>query len=228
MKDLEIRTKFISGTQFHYSIYPLVSKDHPALATPTPEFDFKNPPVDPSFLAISLLETMSYNWGVGLAAPQIGLSHRVFAMGSGTSGYACFNPEIVKVEGEDHFEEGCLTYKGLYLDIVRPAVVEARYQDMTGKLHQVTFDGLTARTFLHELDHLNGIVYTSLVKPYFLDRAKAKVKANIKKLEKQRQHQLKQIAIQEAMKKVIEMKKVEQLNKELTISIPDITIDTTT
>jgi len=224
MKDLEIRTKFIGGVQFQYSIYPLVSKDHPMLTQVCEPFDFYKPPADPGYVAISLLETMSHNWGVGLAAPQVGLPYRVFVMGSGTSGYACFNPEVLNVEGEEHFKEGCLTFKGLYLDIVRPAKVETRYQDMTGKVHQVTFDGLTARTFLHELDHLNGLLYTGLVKPYHLSKAKEKVKSNIKKLERQQAQQQKQIAIQEAMKRVIDQKKAEQLSKEISISIPDQTI----
>jgi peptide deformylase len=220
MTNLEVRSKFINGVQYKYSVYPLVSSHDDILSQVTSKFDFEKPPIDPTFLAISLLETMSTNWGIGLAAPQIGLPYRAFAMGSGTSGYVCFNPEILTTVGEDDFAEGCLSFKGLFLNIKRPAQIETRYQDMNGKIHQVTFDGLTARTFQHELDHLNGILYTSLVNPYHLNKAKDKIKSNIKKLQRQREAQLKEQAIQLAMKKVIDAKKVEQLNKEIALTIP--------
>jgi peptide deformylase len=226
MKELEIRSKNINGVDYKYSIYPLVSKDNEVLTTPTPKFDFVNPPADPTFLAISLLETMASNWGVGLAAPQVGLPYRVFTMGSGNNGYVCFNPEIISTEGMTGFDEGCLTFKGLFLNIKRPLKIKTRYQDMTGKHHEIEFDGLTARTYQHELDHLNGVLYTKLVNPYFLDKAKKKVPSNIKKLDAQRNHQIKQIAIQQAIQRIADQKKAEELSKAISISIPDVTIST--
>jgi peptide deformylase len=62
-------------------------------------------------------------------------------------------------------EEGCLTFPLLMLRITRPKKVKVEYQDFTGEKREATFDGISARCFLHELDHMNGIVYTSRVKP---------------------------------------------------------------
>ena len=103
-------------------------------------------------------------------------------MGTGELWYVCFNPEIISGTGIDNFEEGCLSFPGLFLPITRPASIKVRYQMMDGKFIEETFTGLTARTYQHELDHLNGIVFTSKVSPIKLDKAKRKVKVNIKRL----------------------------------------------
>jgi peptide deformylase len=89
-------------------------------------------------------------------------------MGAGEEYVAYFNPKIISSEGERHMEEGCLSFPFLNLHITRPEKVEVEYQDYMGEKHTKTFTGISARCFLHELDHMNGIVYTSRVKPLAL------------------------------------------------------------
>ena len=144
-----------------------------------PEFDFKNPPVDPNAFASSLVETCKKFNGLGLSANQCGFEYRVFVIGSGDNYIACFNPKLISTEGESHLPEGCLSFPLLELKITRPAVVEVEYQDIAGEVHTAKFAGLTARCFLHELDHMNGLVYTSRVKPLAFQ-------SGMKKLEKLR------------------------------------------
>jgi peptide deformylase len=141
------------------------------------EFNFENPPTDPNELASTLVETCKKNHGLGLSANQCGLPYRVFVMGANDDFIACFNPKIISAEGETHMAEGCLTFPLLELKITRPKKITVEYQDWNGEKHTTTFEGLTARIFLHELDHMDGIVYTSRVKPLALQ-------SGIKKLEK--------------------------------------------
>lgn len=220
--------KMSDGTEVQYEIHPLVDRfDNVLNSGAGQDFDFANPPIDPKSLAVGLIRTMMKHGGIGLAAPQCGLPHRVFVMGAPNGqGYACFNPKIISSTGLTAFEEGCLSFKGMYLNITRAETVEVEYQDMTGKVHTEKFGGLTARTFLHELDHLNGIVYTAHVGEYVLDKAKSKVKTNLKKLEKQRVNHAKQQIINQAIARVQEQRRLEELNKQINLDIPSITIDT--
>lgn len=219
--------KMSDGTEVQYEVYPLVDRFDEVLNSGAgSNFNFENPPVDPKSLAVGMIRTMMKHGGVGLAAPQCGLVHRMFVMGAPNGqGYACFNPKIISHTGSTAFEEGCLSFKGMYLNITRPESVEVEYQDMTGKVHTEKFGGLTARTFLHELDHLNGVVYTAHVSKYVLDKAKSKVKTNLKKLEKQRVNHAKQQIINQAIARVQEQKRIEELNKKLQSDIPNISID---
>lgn len=155
--------------------FKLVSSDHPLLYKSLPEFDFANPPVNPNEFASSLVETCKKHSGLGLSANQCGFEYRVFVMGSGDNFISCFNPKIVSSEGETHMAEGCLSFPLLELKITRPKRIVVEYQDWNGQKHTSTFDGITARVFLHELDHMNGIVYTSRVKPLALQSGLKKV-----------------------------------------------------
>jgi len=192
----EKKIKFVDGEMYEYEIMDLVDPYSEVLKTVTPHFDFENPPTDPKKLGISLVETMVKNNGVGLAAPQVGLPYRVFVMGAEGVGFACFNPEILEeYHGYDRFEEGCLSFRGLFLSINRPERVKVRYQDWNGLVKEETFSGLTGRIFQHERDHLDGIVFTTKVSKTVLERAKDKVKSNCKRLDKQ-------IAIQKAAQNI--------------------------
>jgi peptide deformylase len=145
-------------------IFDLVPEAHPALKKVLPDFDFKKPPVDPNFFASSLVETCKLHNGLGLSANQCGFEYRVFVMGSADNYVAFFNPKILKSsEQQSKMEEGCLSYKGLFLNVERPAEIEVEYQDFNGILRQAKFTGMTARCFQHELDHMNGITYHSHV-----------------------------------------------------------------
>jgi len=152
-------------------VFNLVSPEHPILYTQLQEFDFANPPVDANAFASSLVETCKKYNGLGLSANQCGYAYRVFVMGAGDEYIACFNPKIISTEGETHMDEGCLSFPMLNLKITRPKKIVVEYQDFTGTKRTITFDGITARCFLHELDHMNGIVYTTRVKPLALEFA---------------------------------------------------------
>lgn len=218
--------KMSDGTEVEYQIYKLVDQYDEVLINGTLPFDFTNPSIDPKSLTVGMIRTMMKHGGIGLAAPQCGLSYRVFVMGAPNGqGYACFNPKITASTGMTAFEEGCLSFKGMYLNIKRPESITVEYQDMNGQSHTEIFGGLTARTFQHELDHLNGIVYTSLVDRYTLDKAKTKIKTNLKKLEKQRVAHAKQQIINQAIARVQEQKHLEALNKQINVDIPNISLD---
>lgn len=166
-------------------IFDLVPETHPALKKVLPDFDFKKPPVDPNFFASSLVETCKLHNGLGLSANQCGFEYRVFVMGSADNYVAFFNPKILKSsEQQSKMEEGCLSYKGLFLNVERPAEIEVEYQDFNGILRQAKFTGMTARCFQHELDHMNGIVYTEHVGPLALKLAKDRQNKLMQKVKK--------------------------------------------
>jgi peptide deformylase len=115
-----------------------------------------------------LLETMRAAHGVGLAAPQVGVLLRMFAYdvplsedvedGERASG-VLVNPTITRREGEQTGPEGCLSFPGLYYDCSRALEVTVDAQDVTGERVQVEGGGLLARTFQHEIDHLDGVLF---------------------------------------------------------------------
>jgi peptide deformylase len=141
----------------------------PSLRTKTTEWDFNNLPMDPVALEKELVETMLTYDGIGLAATQIGLPYRVFAMGwSGdpASAQAFFNPTVVAVVDElEDLEEGCLSFPGIYVNIKRPKKILARWQNTKGEWQESEFEGYNCKCFLHELDHLEGIVFQDRVSP---------------------------------------------------------------
>lgn len=154
----------------------LVKSDDPILRQKTEVFDFQNPPTDPIQLAKDLYETMVENKGLGLAAPQVGLPYRVFALYA-VPGIVCFNPRIVDETSEKiDLEEGCLTFPNLFFKVKRPRRIKVRYLEPNGTVINKVLDGMTARVFQHELDHLNGIVYTSKAHKIHLERALRKKK----------------------------------------------------
>lgn len=110
-----------------------------------------------------MLETMYDANGVGLAAPQVGLLKRIVVIDIGEGPMELVNPEITLKEGEQREQEGCLSLPGKYGTTVRPAKVQVKAQDRNGKWQVFTGEGLKARAFCHELDHLDGIMFTSKV-----------------------------------------------------------------
>ena len=113
--------------------------------------------------------------GIGLAANQVGLPYRAFAMRGHPQNFVCFNPRIVQPsEQEVILEEGCLTYPGLLVKIKRPQHVRVRFTMANGETRTDTFTGMTARIFQHELDHLNGIKFFDRANRYHRDQAMKK------------------------------------------------------
>lgn len=152
------------------SILKLVAEDHPILALKTEDFDFVNPSTDPIQLAKDLYETMIEHRGLGLAAPQVGLSVRAFTIYS-VPGIVCFNPKVVSWSEEKLvLDEGCLSFPKLVLKVKRPRSIRARYTEPNGNVQTLNMDGLTARAYLHELDHLDGVVFTKRANSIHLAR----------------------------------------------------------
>jgi peptide deformylase len=111
-------------------------------------------------LADDMLETMYAAPGVGLAGPQVGLSLRLFVFDDGQTGPLFMaNPELLDGEGDATEEEGCLSIPGPYYPTPRYATIRCRGQDVRGKPVDLTGEGLLARIFQHETDHLEGRLY---------------------------------------------------------------------
>lgn len=162
--------------------FALVDNKHPILRQKIPEFDFGNPQVDANKFASSLTETCKSLNGFGLSANQCGFSHRVFVMGSEEEYVAFFNPKIIgQSEEESLILEGCLSFPMMALKISRPNLIDVSYQDFNGQEHNVTLSGISAHIFQHELDHLNGIIYTERAKPMAL-KSGLKKQAKLDKL----------------------------------------------
>ena len=195
-------TKPTQIEQVKIDIFPLVPETHPALKKNLPQFDFSNPPVDPAAFASSLVETCKKHNGLGLSANQCGYEYRVFVMGSGDNYVAFFNPEITwKSEDTSKMEEGCLSFLDLFLSVERPNTIKVNYQDFTGEKKTAQFTGLTARCFQHELDHMNGMVYTHHAKPLALQMAikkRNKLTDQRRKLQKQLMSKVKNVTKQMA------------------------------
>ena len=111
-----------------------------------------------------LKENMFHYEGIGLSANQIGISERVFIMMLNMETeetITCFNPRIIKRYEDDVWcEEGCLSFPDEIINIQRPNRIVVKYEDEDKKDHKKKLDGLAARVFLHEFDHLEGIVFT--------------------------------------------------------------------
>ena len=169
----------------------ILRKDKLNLVEPTDEamckapqpFDFEVDGASAQNIANVLFEKMKQLGGVGLSANQVGLDMRVFVMGLGETKIAVFNPIIIRYSKiEELFNEGCLSYPGIMLSIKRPTKITATYQDETGNIVEQEFNGLTARIFQHEYDHMNGTDYTHRVSKFKLDFAKKKFENKRKKI----------------------------------------------
>ena len=115
-------------------------------------------------------ETLVEAEGVGLAAPQVGILRRVVVvMDENDEFIELVNPEIVSAEGEQEGLEGCLSIPGKYGIVKRPMVVRVRAQDRDGEWFEVEDEGLTARCFCHELEHLDGHLFNEHIDRYLTD-----------------------------------------------------------
>ena len=115
-----------------------------------------------------MAETLMHADGVGLAAPQVGVLRRAALVletnvpeNENPILIELINPVVIEASGEQHEAEGCLSVPGEYGIVSRPETVKVRAQDRFGNFFEVSGEGLTARCFCHEIDHLDGIVFTS-------------------------------------------------------------------
>ena len=123
-------------------------------------------------LVADMFETMYAEEGVGLAAPQVGLSLRLFVMDCDGIRLVAANPEIVSTEGEQDGEEGCLSVGRIHTPLKRAARVRLRAQDLQGELFEREAEGLAARCILHETDHCDGFLFIDRLSPLRRDMVK--------------------------------------------------------
>lgn len=168
--------------QKKYDPLPLYNDKNPMLALRQEAMDLGKLSADLIEVCNRLLATMNQYGGLGLAAPQCGLALRLFVM---SGGIVCINPRILTASIETLREkEGCLSFPGLYLPITRPRTIEVEFYNEFGVKKTQTFTGTTAKVFQHETDHLNGIVFTSLVGNLTLQMAKKKKQKLFKRMER--------------------------------------------
>lgn len=161
---------------------PLLSEMHPMLKMTLEEYKTPLPNTPMDTLIARMKMTMKLYGGIGLSANQVGVMHRMFIMGTDDFFVACINPKVIEQSKETEVSvEGCLSFPGLQLKVERPKWIIAEYADAEGQIQQTKFEGITARCYLHELDHMNGICYTSYVKPVALQMARQKAEKLVKK-----------------------------------------------
>jgi len=165
---------------------PLYNDQHPMLSQKIPEYDIRNLP-NPVITKLSkrMKMTMKAHNGLGLSANQCGIFERLFIIGTEHFQLVCINPEIIdESPNKVKEEEGCLSFPGLSVKIERPDWIMARYYNEEGKQVEVKMEGLTAKCYQHELDHMNGIKFTDHVGPMALQMAKQKQQKLIKKIKR--------------------------------------------
>ena len=153
------------------------------LSVPIPEFLGVLPNPSMTKLVRRLKMTMKLYSGLGLAANQCAVKERVFVIGTDQFQMACINPKVLSVSDDIVKDnEGCLSFPAFFLSIPRPKSIQVEYTNENGKRTQTLLEGLTARCFLHELEHLNGVKFTSHVGSVAMSQAKRKQKKLIKKI----------------------------------------------
>ena len=116
-----------------------------------------------------MAETLEEANGVGLAAPQIGILRRVVIVDTGEGILELINPELIETDGEQEGPEGCLSVPGRYGLVKRPYYAKVRAQDRYGEWYEAEGEELIGRCFCHELDHLDGILYTQVMERFLTE-----------------------------------------------------------
>jgi peptide deformylase len=161
----------------------------------------------------ALVETMLEAEGAGLAAPQVGVPLRVFALAGTYAGTlepdeehdreteraaarVMVNPTIVARDGRRVDLEGCLSIPGVFADVERDAAITLRYQDLTGASHEVSGEGLHAKALQHELDHLDGILFFDRMSPAVRAEVMEQHRAELAQMQRDARAHLKELRLQ--------------------------------
>ncbi|NOX36960.1 MAG: peptide deformylase [Calditrichaeota bacterium] len=150
------------------AVLPIVKLGHPALRKRAEAIRQITPELKQ--LVANMIDTMRVNEGIGLAANQVNVLQRVFVIDlslvdENQDARAYINPRILSREGREVMEEGCLSIPEVRADVERAATIRVEYQTLDGKTVQETLEGLVARVFQHELDHLNGVLFIDHITP---------------------------------------------------------------
>jgi peptide deformylase len=164
-------------------IHPIVKFGDPVLEKPAEKVTVFDEELKK--LAEEMFESMYAARGVGLAAPQIGISRRIAVVDvtfkeDPSAQLVLINPEIIHKEGRHAQSEGCLSIPDFRENVTRANVVTIRAQDLEGKVFEKTADDLLARAFQHETDHLNGKLYISHISALKRDLIKRKIRKLVK------------------------------------------------
>lgn len=122
-------------------------------------------------LVDDMFDTMYDSYGVGLAAPQVGILKRIVVIDTGNDPHVLINPKIISADGEQTGDEGCLSLPGKIGTVTRPMHVICEAYDRSMNLYRLEGEGLLARAICHELDHLEGKMYMDLVEGEIRDTA---------------------------------------------------------
>ena len=142
-------------------ILPIYTYGQPVLRKETDEIDADYPNLKE--IIQNMWDTLAKSRGVGLAAPQVGILRRVVIVDTGEEILELVNPTLVETDGEQEGPEGCLSVPGKYGLVKRPYYAKVRAQDRDGNWYEAEGEELIARCFCHELDHLDGILYTQIM-----------------------------------------------------------------
>ena len=150
------------------AILPIIKLGHPTLRKKAQKIGRIDAEI--RTLAADMIDTMRLNEGVGLAGNQVNDLRRIFVIDLSLideklAPKAFINPEILSSEGSQPYEEGCLSIPDVRAEVVRPEKITARYQTLAGETVEERMDGLTARVFQHELDHLDGVLFIDHLPP---------------------------------------------------------------
>ena len=160
----------------------LVKYPNKILNTKVSQVNIEDPGFDPIELKKQMVEVMLDNNGIGLSANQVGLDAQVFVMGDKAENCTmCINPEILQHTEDTSVEiEGCLSFPGMYVKVKRPTEILAKWFDENLEEQSVKIDGYTAKCFLHEWDHLQGINMKDRVSQLKWDMPTKKMKKYLK------------------------------------------------
>jgi peptide deformylase len=153
----------------------LVNENSEILRTKCIDYDF-DIDGDPMPIIEKMTKVMFENNGIGLALPQVGINSRIFIMGNKDLLVACINPVIVNYRGLHKDQEGCLSFPNLWLNVNRASEIDVRFYQVDGTVKEVTLNGLMARVYQHELEHLDGICFDTKISRVSLNLAKKRRK----------------------------------------------------
>jgi peptide deformylase len=164
---------------------PVYDDNSPMLRMVMPEYTDPLPSPAMNKLIKQLHLTRQKYKGLGLSANQCGIMKRVFVIGYEDMELAFINPKVINMSDDLKKEpEGCLSYPGLFLKISRPSWIEVEFINQNGETKTTTLSGLTARCFLHELDHMNGIRFVEHAGSLAIKMAKQKQQKMLKKIKR--------------------------------------------
>jgi peptide deformylase len=150
----------------------LLKENDPLLTRRLEPFEFTSD-VDPAALEAEMIKIMKDNYGMGIAANQVGFDRRVIIVQpKGSEPIGMFNPEITDSNGSCSDEEGCLSFPGLFIKVERFDTITVKYLDRNNNSCTITLSGMDAKCVQHEIDHLDGICFITRVSKLKLDLAR--------------------------------------------------------